>query len=71
MWLFKKKSNDIDFTPLDKLNETDDEDTRERLLIKSAKTINEKVNTLQEEKSDKIFYIYKLPAVNLCSYSLF
>ena len=45
------------------------EDTRERLLIKSVKTLNEKVNKLQEEKSDNIFY--KLPAVNLCSYSLF
>ena len=43
MWFFKKKT-DIDNTPLDRLNEIDDEDTRERLLIKSVKTLNEKVN---------------------------
>ena len=67
MWFFKKKT-DIDNTPLDKLNEIDDEDTRERLLIKSVKTLNEEVNKLEEEKSDKIYY--KFPALNLCSYSL-
>ena len=69
MWFFKSKTNDIDNTPLDKLNEIDDEDTRERLILKSLKTLNEKVNKLEEKKSDKIYY--KLPALNLCSYSLF
>ena len=68
MWLFKKKT-DIDNTPLDKLNEIDDEDTRERLLIKSVKTLNEKVNKLQEEKSNKL--IYAIPKVDLCNWSLF
>ena len=49
MWLFKKKT-DVDNTPLEKLNEIDDEDTRERLLIKSVKTLNEKIPKLEEEK---------------------
>ena len=35
MWFFKKKT-DIDNTPLDKLHELDDEDIRERLLIKNV-----------------------------------
>ena len=69
MWFFKSKTNDIDNTPLDKLNEIDDEDTRERLLIKSVKTLNSKVNKLQEEKSNKL--IYAIPKVDLCNWSLF
>ena len=67
MWFFKKKT-DIDNTPLDKLNEIDDEDTRERLLVKSVKTLNEKVNNLEEEKQTKL--LYRFP-VQLCNHSLF
>ena len=67
MWFFKKKT-DIDNTPLDELNEIDDEDTRERLLIKSVKTLNEKINKLEEEKQTKL--LYRCP-VQLCNYSLF
>ena len=51
--VFKKKT-DIDNTPLDKLKEIDDEDTRERLLIKVVKTLNEKNNKLEEEKQTKL-----------------
>ena len=61
MWFFKKKT-DIDHTPLDKLNEIDDEDTRERLLIKSAKTLNEQVNKLEEEKN----ILYRVPVQIQC-----
>ena len=38
------------------------------LLVKAMKGLIEKVETLEEKKSDKV--TYKLPAVNLCSYSL-
>ena len=38
------------------------------LLVKAMKELIERVETLEERKRDKI--TYKLPAVNLCSYSL-
>ena len=65
--VFQKKT-DIDNTPPDRLNEIDDEETRERLLIKSVKTLNEKINKLEEEKQTKL--LYRFP-VQLCNYSLF
>ena len=68
MWLFNKKT-DIDNTPLDKLNEIDNEDTRERLLIKSVKTLNETIHKLEEETSNKL--IYAIPKVDLCNWSFF
>ena len=67
MWFFKKKT-DIDNTPLDRLNEIDDEETREILLIKSVKTLNEKINKLEEEKQTQ--FLYRFP-VQLCNYSVF
>ena len=39
------------------------------VMVKAKKEIIKKVETMEERKSDKISY--KLPAVNLCSYSLF
>lgn len=39
------------------------------VMVKAMKEIIKKVETMEERKSDKISY--KLPAVNLCSYSLF
>ena len=38
------------------------------LLSSTLKDVIERVEKLEETKSDKL--IYKLPAVNLCSYSL-
>ena len=38
------------------------------LLFNTLKDVIERVEKLEETKSDKIYY--KLPAVNLCSYSL-
>ena len=38
------------------------------LLFNTLKDVIERVEKLEERKSDKIYY--KLPAVNLCSYSL-
>ena len=49
--------NDLDIINLDKLQ------------IKVIKELIDKVEALEDKKSDKI--TYKLPALNLCSYSLF
>ena len=38
------------------------------LLFNTLKDVIERVETLEETKSDK--FVYKLPAINLCSYSL-
>ena len=38
------------------------------LQLKAIKQMAERLKVLEERKSDKI--IYKLPAINLCSYSL-
>ena len=40
----------------------------DKLQIKAIKEINAKLKEIEEKKSDRI--MYKLPAVNLCSYSL-
>ena len=39
----------------------------DRLQIKTIKEISNKLKEIEENKSDRI--MYKLPAVNLCSYS--
>ena len=49
--------DELDFSNIDKLQ------------IKALKELNEKINKIEKEKSDKIYY--KLPATNLCSNSLF
>ena len=41
----------------------------DRLRIKALKELNEKINKMEKETSDKFYY--KLPALNLCSNSLF
>ena len=38
------------------------------LQLKAIKQMAERLKVLEERKSDKI--MYKLPAINLCSYSL-
>ena len=40
----------------------------DRLQIKTIKEISNKLKEIEENKSDRI--MYKLPAINLCSYSL-
>ena len=37
-------------------------------LFNTLKDVTERVEKLEETKSDK--FVYKLPAINLCSYSL-
>ena len=48
--------NDLDISNIDKLQ------------IKAIKEITERIKQIEDKKSDRI--MYKLPAVNLCSYSL-
>ena len=40
----------------------------DKLQIKAIKEIAERIKQIEDKKSDKI--MYKLPAINLCSYSL-
>ncbi len=47
----------------------DDLDKKQRLFKKSILEIYKEIKEIKESQSDKIFY--KLPAINLCSYSLF
>ena len=57
---------------IDELNNIDENDLDisniDKLQIKAIKEINNKIKDIEDKKSDKIFY--KLPAINLCSYSL-
>ena len=48
--------NDLDISNIDKLQ------------IKALKELNSKIKEIEDKKSDKI--MYKLPAINLCSFSL-
>jgi len=48
--------NDLDISNIDKLQ------------IKAIKEMNTRIKEIEEKKSDRIFY--KLPAINLCSWSL-
>ena len=54
---------------LTKINEDDlDISKVDKLQIKALKELNSKIKEIEDKKSDKI--MYKLPAINLCSYSL-
>ena len=57
---------------IDELNNVDDNNLDisniDKLQIRAIKEINNKIKELENKKSDKI--MYKLPAINLCSYSL-
>ena len=54
---------------LGKINEEELDISRiDKLQIKALKEINSKIEKLNKEKSDKI--MYKLPAIQLCSWSL-
>jgi len=48
--------NDLDISNIDKFQ------------IKAIKEMNTRIEEIEEKKSDRIFY--KLPAINLCSWSL-
>ena len=54
---------------LSKINEEELDISRiDKLQINALKEINSKIEKLNKEKSDKI--MYKLPAIQLCSWSL-
>ena len=54
---------------LSKINENDlDISNIDKLQIKAIKEMNTRIKEIEEKKSDRIFY--KLPAINLCSWSL-
>ena len=54
---------------LTKINEDDlDISNIDKLQIKALKELNNKIKEIEDKKSNKI--MYKLPAINLCSYSL-
>ena len=54
---------------LNNINENDlDISNVDKLQIKALKELNNKIKEIENKKSDKI--MYKLPAINLCSYSL-
>ena len=40
----------------------------DRLQIKALKEMSHRIKEIEDKKSERIFY--KLPAINLCSYSL-
>ena len=64
----KKETSNID--RITHINEDElDLSNIDRLQIKALKELNEKINKMEKEKSDKIYN--RLPAINLCSNSLF
>ena len=70
--IFNKKNNDENcyITQIKNVNEEElDISNIDRLQIKALKEIIKDIKEVKDRKSDKI--TYKLPALNLCSYSLF
>ena len=54
---------------LTNINEEDlDISNVDKLQIKAIKELSNRIKEMEEKKSDRI--LYKLPAINLCSYSL-
>ena len=69
--IFAKKNNNENcyITEIKNINEDNlDLSNIDRLQMKVLKEIIKDVKEVKDKKSDKIFY--KLPAINLCSYSL-
>ena len=69
---FTKKTNNENcyITEINNINENElDLSNIDRLQIKVLKEMVKEIKEIKDRKSDKI--TYKLPALNLCSYSLF
>ena len=66
-------NSNVETSSIDKINDIDEEQLDlsniDKLQLKAIKQMNEKICKIEKEKSDKL--IYKLPALNLCSHSLF
>ena len=66
------KQSSVENTCIEELNNIDENDLDisniDKLQIKATKEMNTRIKEIEEKKSDRIFY--KLPAINLCSWSL-
>ena len=66
------KQSSVKNTCMDEISNIQEDDLDisniDKLQIKAIKEIAERIKQIEDKKSDKI--MYKLPAVNLCSYSL-
>ena len=66
------KQSTVKNTCMDEISNIQEDDLDisniDKLQIKAIKEIAERIKQIEDKKSDKI--MYKLPAVNLCSYSL-
>ena len=65
----KDNENDC-ITQINNTNENDlDLSNIDRVQIKVLKEVIKEIKEVKEKKNDKI--LYRLPAINMCSYSLF
>ena len=66
------KQSTVKNTCMEEINNINEDDLDisniDKLQIKALKEINNKIQKLNKEKSNKI--MYKLPAIQLCSWSL-
>ena len=66
------KQSSVENTCVEELNNIDENDLDisniDKLQIKAMKEMTTRIKEIEEKKSDRIFY--KLPAINLCSWSL-
>ena len=66
------KQSSVENTCIEELNNIDENDLDisniDKLQIKAMKEMTTRIKEIEEKKSDRIFY--KLPAINLCSWSL-
>ena len=66
-------NSNVETSSIDKINDIDveqlDLSNIDKLQLKAIKQMSERLEKLEKVKYDKL--IYRLPALNLCSYSLF
>ena len=66
------KQSSVENTCIEELNNIDENDLDisniDKLQIKAMKEMNTRIKEIEQKKRDRIFY--KLPAINLCSWSL-
>ena len=66
------KQSTVKNTCMEEINNINEDDLDisniDKLQIKAINEMAERIKQIEDKKSDKI--MYKLPAVNLCSYSL-
>ena len=66
------KQSTVKNTCMEEINNINEDDLDisniDKSQIKAIKEMAERIKQIEDKKSDKI--MYKLPAVNLCSYSL-